>query len=293
MGDEDVLASRFEELRPRLRTLAYRMLGSPSEAEDAIQETWLRLARSDAQEIENLDGWLTTVLGRVCLNVLRSRRARREEPLPDYAVPELIVTRPSETDPEHEALLADAVGVALLVILDTLSPAERVAFVLRDMFAIPFEEIAGMLERSPEATRQLASRARRRVRGSAPTPDADRRRQREVVDAFFAAARGGDLERLVTLLDPQIVLRADFGPKRKPLRLEGPERVIKAARAGAAAGYELVPVLVNGIAGALSLENGRPFSLMAFTVVDGRIVAVDVLADRERLAALDVEALRS
>lgn len=293
MGDQDVLASRFEEARPRLRTLAYRMLGSPSEADDAVQETWLRLARSDAQAIENLDGWLTTVLGRVCLNVLRSRRARREQPLSDYAVPELIVTRPSETDPEHEALLADAVGVALLVVLDTLSPAERVAFVLHDMFAIPFEEIAGMLERSPEATRQLASRARRRVRGTAATPDADRKRQREVVDAFFAAARGGDLERLVALLDPEVVLRADFGAKRKPLRLEGPAQVIKGARAGAAAGYELVPVLVNGIAGALSLENGRPFSLMAFTVVNGRIVALDVLADRERLAALDVEALRS
>ncbi len=293
MGDEDVLASRFEELRPRLRTLAYRMLGSPSEADDAVQETWLRLARADAQAIENLDGWLTTVLGRVCLNVLRSRRARREEPLPDYAVPELIVTRASETDPEHEALLADAVGVALLVVLETLSPAERVAFVLHDMFAIPFEEIASMLERSPEAARQLASRARRRVRGTAATPDADRKRQREVVDAFFAAARGGDLERLVALLDPQVVLRADFGAKRKPLRLEGPERVIKGARAGAAGGYELVPVLVNGFAGALSLENGRPFSLMAFTVVNGRIIAMDVLADRERLATLDVEALRS
>ncbi len=293
MGDQDVLASRFEELRPRLRMLAYRMLGSPGEADDAVQETWLRLARSDAQAIENLDGWLTTVLGRVCLNALRSRRARREEPLPDYAVPELIVTRASETDPEHELLLADAVGVALLVVLETLSPAERVAFVLHDMFAIPFEELAGMLERSPEATRQLASRARRRVRGTAATPDADRTRQREVVDAFFAAARGGDLERLVALLDPQVVLRADFGAKRKPLRLEGPERVIKGARAGAAAGYELVPVLVNGVAGALSLENGRPFSLMAFTVVNGRIVAIDVLADRERLAALDVAALRS
>jgi len=293
MGDQDVLASRFEELRPRLRTLAYRMLGSRSEADDAVQETWLRLARSDAEAIENLDGWLTTVLGRICLNALRSRRARREEPLPDYAFPELIVTRASETDPEHEALLADAVGVALLVVLETLSPAERVAFVLHDMFAIPFEQIAGMLERSPEAVRQLASRARRRVRGSAASPDADRKREREVVDAFFAAARGGDLERLVALLDPQVVLRADFGAKRKPLRLEGPERVIKGARAGAAAGYELVPVLVNGIAGALSLDNGRPFSLMAFTVVNGRIIAMDVLADRERLAALDVEALRS
>ena len=292
MTAQDQLAERFEAARPRLRALAYRMLGSRSEADDALQETWLRLARNDAEAIANLDGWLTTVLGRVCLNALRARRARREGPLPEHSMPELTVTSTSASDPEHEALLADAVGVALLVVLETLSPAERVAFVLHDMFAVPFEEIATMLERSPDATRQLASRARRRVRGSA-VPDADRSRQREVVDAFFDAARGGDLERLVTLLDPQVVLRADWGPRRKALILEGPEPVIKASRAGGASGLDLLPVFVNGAAGAISLRAGEPFALMAFTVSDGRIVAIDVLADPERLARLDLEALRS
>ena len=291
MSANDQLAERFEAARPRLHALAYRMLGARGEVDDALQETWLRLARSDATVIENLDGWLTTVLGRVCLNALRARRSRREEPLHEQAMPELIVTSPTATDPEHEALLAEAVGVALLVVLETLSPAERVAFVLHDMFAVPFEELARMLDRSPDATRQLASRARRRVRGT-PVPDPDRSRQREVVDAFFAAARGGNLEALVALLDPQVVLRADWGPGRKAQRLEGPQRVVNAARVGAARGLDLLPVLVNGAAGALSLDGGAPFAVMAFTVVDERIVAIDVLADPDRLAVLDLDALR-
>ena len=211
MDEQGWLAERFEEHRSRLRAVAYRMLGSVSEADDAVQEAWLRLSRSDAGEIENLGAWLTTVVGRVSLDKLRSRRTRREQPL-DVHVPEPSVDRADGTDPEHEALLADSVGLALLVVLETLSPAERLAFVLHDIFAVPFDEIAPIVDRSPEATRQLASRARRRVRAENTVPDADLDAQREVVEAFLAAARDGDFDRLVAVLDPDVVLRPDFGP---------------------------------------------------------------------------------
>src|ERR687894_451573 len=213
MDEREFLAQQFEEHRTRLRAVAYRMLGSLSEADDAVQETWLRLNRTDAAGVENLGGWLTTVVARVSLNTLRSRRSRREEPL-DVRMPEPIVDRADGTDPEHEALLADSVGLAMLVVLETLSPAERLAFVLHDIFAVPFDEIAPIVDRSPEATRQLASRARHRVRAENTVPDVDVHAQREVVDAFLAAAREGDFDRLVSFLDPDIVLRSDFGPGR-------------------------------------------------------------------------------
>src|ERR671918_705508 len=212
MDERDWLAERFEEHRDRLRAVAYRMLGSLSDADDAVQEAWLRLNRSNADEIENLGAWLTTVVGRVSLNMLRSRRTQREEPLDAVHVPEPIIDRADGTDPEHEALLADSVGLALLVVLETLSPPERLAFVLHDIFAVPFDEIASIVDRSPEAARQLASRARRRVRPERTVPDVDVETQREVLDAFVAAARDGDFDRLVALLDPDVVVRADFGP---------------------------------------------------------------------------------
>src|SRR5687767_7133386 len=211
MDERDWLAERFDEHRTRLRAVAYRMLGSVNEADDAVQEAWLRLTRSDADEIENLGAWLTTVVGRVSLNMLRSRRARREQPL-SVRVPEPIVDRADGTDPEHEALLADSVGLALLVVLETLSPPERLAFVLHDIFAVPFDEIAPIVDRSPDAARQLASRARRRVRAERTVPDADLETQHEVIAAFLAAARQGDFDRLVAVLDPDVVLRQDFGP---------------------------------------------------------------------------------
>src|SRR5215213_7840144 len=237
MGEHDEwLAERFEEHRARLRAVAYRMLGSTSEAEDAVQEAWLRLVRSGAVGVENLGGWLTTVVARVCLNMLRSRRSRREESLEGplgetlgARVPDPIVGRADETNPEHEALLADSVGLALLVVLETLPPAERLAFVLHDIFSVPFEEIAPIVGRSPTATRQLASRARRRVRGAAPSPDADLTRQREVVDAFLAAARDGDFDRLVAVLDPDVVVRADFGPGRGVQETRGVAAVARQA----------------------------------------------------------------
>src|SRR5918995_3613746 len=213
MSERDWLGERFEEHRTRLRAVAYRMLGSLSEADDAVQETWLRLSRTDADEVENLGGWLTTVVARVSLNMLRSRRSRSEEPL-DVRMPEPIVDRADGTDPEHEALLADSVGLALLVVLETLNPPERLAFVLHDIFAVPFDEIAPILDRSPDAARKLASRARRRVRPERTVPDVDLETQREILDAFVAAARDGDFDRLVALLDPEVVVRADFGPAR-------------------------------------------------------------------------------
>jgi RNA polymerase sigma-70 factor (ECF subfamily) len=281
------LAERFEEQRPRLRAVAYRMLGSLSEADDAVQEAWLRAGRADTSGVENLDGWLTTVVARVCLNMLRARRSRREEPL-DVRMPDPIVGRVG--DPEQEALLADAVGLALQVVLDTLTPAERVAFVLHDLFAVPFEEIAPTIERSPAAARQLASRARRRVRGAAPAPDPDLARQREVVDAFFAAARDGDVDALVAVLDPDVVLRAEGGAARPHQTV-----TIRGARAVAAqaANYTRLaplvrPALVNGAAGIVVVAGGRTLSIMGFTVAGGKIVAIDVLADPERLAALDL-----
>jgi RNA polymerase sigma factor (sigma-70 family) len=285
MDENDWVAERFEEHRPRLQGVAYRMLGSLSEADDAVQDAWLRLSRSDASEIENLGGWLTTVVARVCLNVLRSRNARREEPL-DAHLPDPVIGPDGGLQPEDEALLADSVGLALLVVLDTLTPAERLAFVLHDMFELPFDEIAPMVGRSPEAARQLASRARRRVKGAdIPEPDPDLARQREVVDAFFSAARGGDFGALISVLDPDVGLRADFGDKRPgvPNVIRGAEAVARQAMLAALPHARLHPTLVNGAAGVVVTVNGRPFAVMGFTVAGGRIVEIDTIADPERV----------
>jgi RNA polymerase sigma-70 factor (ECF subfamily) len=285
MDDNDWLAERFEAHRPRLRAVAYRMLGSLAEADDAVQDTWLRLSRAGASEVENLGGWLTTVLARVCLNMLRSRTTRREEPL-DLRLPDPVISREGELEPEQEALLADSVGLALLVVLDTLSPAERLAFVLHDMFDLPFDEIAPMVGRSPEAARQLASRARRRVRGAeVPAPDPDLARQRGVVDAFFQAARGGDFDALVALLDPDVVLRSDFGPRRPaaPVVTRGAAAVARQALLGALPGAQLHPALVNGTAGVVITVKGRPFAVMGFTVTAGGIAEIDAIADPDRV----------
>jgi RNA polymerase sigma-70 factor (ECF subfamily) len=286
--DEAPLAEQFERYRPRLRAVAYRMLGSFNAADDAVQETWLRLSRVDASEIENLPGWLTTVVGRVCLNVLRSRRSRPEE-LAGAHVPDPVVTADPRSDPEREAELADSVGLALLIVLDVLTPPERVAFVLHDMFGVSFEEIAPVVGRSVPATRQLASRARRRVQVPAVTPD-DLIRQREVVDAFFAAARGGDLDALVAVLDPDVVLRSDGGRVRAVATafVEGAAAVAGRAITFAMPSATLVPVLVNGAAGVVVVTDDGPLSVMAFTVRDGTIVEIDILVDPERLGALDL-----
>ena len=292
MDEHEWLAERFEEHRSHLRAVAYRMLGSVSEADDAVQEAWLRLSRSDSREIENMGGWLTTVVGRVCLNMLRSRRTRREDPL-EVHVPEPIVSREDGVDPEQEALLADSVGLALLVVLETLSPAERLAFVLHDIFGVPFDEIGPMVDRSPAAARQLASRARRRVQGEAPAPDPDLGRQREVVDAFFAAAREGDFDALVAVLDPDVVLRSDGGTARPGAThvVHGAEAVGRRAMTFARLSPFVRPALVNGAAGVVVAPRGRVFSVMAFTVRDGRIVAIDGLADPDRLKELDLTVL--
>jgi RNA polymerase sigma factor (sigma-70 family) len=292
MDEHDRLAAQFEAHRPHLRAVAYRMLGSLSEADDAVQEAWLRLSRADTCAVANLGGWLTTVVARVCLNMLRTRRARREQPVGVH-MPDPIVDRADGIDPEHEALLADAVGLALLVVLDTLAPAERLAFVLHDLFAVPFEEIAPIVGRSPAAARQLASRGRRRVRGAAATPDADLGRQREVVDAFFAAARDGDFEVLVAMLDPEAVLRSDGGVARPSASM-----VVHGARAVAARAFTFAglspfvrPALVNGAAGVVVASRGRPYSVMGFTVEGGKIVAIDSLSDPTRLRRLDLSIL--
>src|SRR4051794_33984024 len=277
MDQRDWLAERFEDHRTHLRAVAYRMLGSLSEADDAVQEAWLRLSRSDTDQIENLDGWLTTVVARVSLNMLRSRRTRREEPL-GVRIPDPIVDRADGTDPEHEALLADAVGLALLVVLETLTPAERLAFVLHDMFAVPFDEIATIVDRSPEATRQLASRARRRVRAEDTVPDADLNAQREVVDAFLAAAREGDFERLLAVLDPDVVLRADFGREGGLQEVRGAEAVLQRAQVYASLELDMRPALVNGAVGSVAMRDGRPFSVGAITVRGGKIVEMDFIA---------------
>ena len=288
--DQQVLsAERFEQFRPRLRAVAYRMLGSLSEADDAVQESWLRVSRSDAGEVENLGGWLTTVVARVSLNMLRSRERRREEPL-DVRVPDPIVGPAEGGDPEHETLLADSVGLALMVVLDALAPAERLAFVLHDMFSVPFDVIAPIIERSPAAARQLASRARRRVRDKAPAPDADVSRQREVVDAYLTAARHGDFEALLGVLHPDIVLRSDGGKARARYTavLRGAQEVGRqAVRAARRLAPFARPALVNGAAGVVTVAGGRVVSVMGFTVVDGKVVAIDVLADPERLAGLE------
>ena len=293
MTDEDWLAERFEDNRTRLRAVAYRMLGSLSEADDAVQESWLRLSRSDTSGIENLSGWLTTVIARVCLNMLRSRKSRREEPLGVH-LPDPIVSRADLIDPEQAALLADSVGLALLVILETLAPDERLAFVLHDMFAVPFDEIAPIVGRSPTAARQLASRARRRVQRSVAVPDADLTRQRKVVDAFLAAARAGDFDALLAVLDPDVVLRADRGAVPP-----GTLRVVRSARAVAEGaltfsrlGKFARPALVNGSPGIVSwLPDGRPLAVMGFTVRSGKIVEINILADPARLSQLDLAIL--
>jgi RNA polymerase sigma-70 factor, ECF subfamily len=292
MDEREWLAERFEEHRTHLRAVAYRMLGSLSEADDAVQEGWLRLNRSDANEIENLGGWLTTVVARVCLNMLRSRRTHREEPMSVH-IPDPVVGREDEFDPDHEVLLADSVGLALLVVLETLDPAERLAFVLHDMFAVPFDEIAPMVGRSPTAARQLASRARRRVQGAAAVPDTDLTRQREVVDAFFAASREGDFEALVAVLDPDVVVRSDGGVARPGASfvMRGAEEVAASALTFRRLSPFVRPALVNGAAGVVVAPHGRPFSVLAFTVRNGKIVEIDAIADSERLARLDLAGL--
>jgi RNA polymerase sigma factor (sigma-70 family) len=290
VDEHDWLAARFEEHRTRLRAVAYRMLGSLSEADDAVQEAWVRLARPDADEIENLGGWLTTVVARLSLNTLRSRNRRREEPLGVH-LPDPIVDPADGTDPEHEALLADSVGLALLVVLETLSPPERLAFVLHDMFAVPYDEIAPIIERSPEATRQLASRARRRLQGERTAPDPDLERQREVVEAFLAAAREGEFDALVAVLDPDVVSRADFGGGRWR-EVRGAEAVAANARAFARSGLEVHVALINGAVGVVSMRaDGRPFSIGGVTVRDGKIVELDFLLDPQRLAHVDLTVL--
>ena len=293
MDERDWLAERFEQHRTRLRSVAYRMLGSLSEADDAVQETWLRLSRSDASAVEDLGGWLTTVVGRVSLDMLRSRRSRREQPI-DVHVPEPIVDRADGTDPEHEALLADSVGLALLVVLETLSPAERLAFVLHDIFAVPFDEIAPIVDRSPEAARQLASRARRRVRAEKTVPHADLDAQRDIVEAFLAAGRGGDFDRLVAVLDPDVVLRRDFGPLAAPSlsrEVRGAEEVARQALIASRLGLVAKPALVNGAYGWVATRDGEPFSIGGITVRGGKIAEIDALVDPERLRELDLTIL--
>jgi RNA polymerase sigma factor (sigma-70 family) len=288
MDERDWLAQRFEEHRPRLRAVAYRVLGSTSEADDAIQEAWIRLSRSKAGEIDNLEAWLVTVVGRVALNMLRSRKTRREEPL-DH-LPDPIVDRLDRVDPEHEALLADSVGLALLVVLEKLTPAERLAYVLHDMFAVPFGQIGAVLDRSPDAARQLASRGRRRIRGARPTLDADASAQQEVVEAFIAAARDGDFDALVAVLDPEVVERIDTGSGTL-LEVRGAEEVASRAMSVSQLGIAVRRALVNGVPGWVSLLDGQVFAIAGLTVQNGRITTMDILADRARLAQLDLTVL--
>jgi RNA polymerase sigma-70 factor, ECF subfamily len=293
MNKLEVLADRFEEQRPHLRAVAYRMLGSLSEADDAVQETWLRVSRADSGGIENLRGWLTTITARVCLNTLKSRNSRPEEPVGAH-VPDPIISLDDRLDPEQEVLIADSVGLALLVVLDALEPAERLAFVLHDMFAVPFDEIAPIVERSPAATRQLASRARRRVQGATPFPDADLSSQREVIDAFLAASREGDFQALIAILDPEVVLRADRGalPAGASQVVRGAPAVAEQTMAFARSRRgEATPALINGEAGVVWAAHGRPYSVVAFTVRRGRIVAINVLADPARLQHLAFDVL--
>jgi RNA polymerase sigma factor (sigma-70 family) len=290
MPDKDWLAERFEANRAHLRSIAFRMLGSQAEADDAVQEAWMRLSRSDASQVDNLRAWLTTVVGRVCLNMLRSRRTRREASLETH-VPDPLLSPEDGLDPEQEALLGDSVGLAMLVVLDTLTPAERVAFVLHDVFAVPFDEVAPIVGRTPAAARQLASRARRRVQG-APVPDADLDRQWAVVDAFLAAARAGDFERLLAVLDPDVVVRSDGGAARPELTslVRGAQAV--AQQAMAFRRLAATRALVNGVPGGVAwAPDGSPFSVLALTVRHGMIVRIDVLADPERLRRLDLAVL--
>lgn len=293
MIETDDLAEQFETHRPHLKAVAYRMLGSLSEAEDAVQDAWLRLSRADTDNVENMGGWLTTTVARLCLDMLRTRKWRGEESFGVH-LPDPIVTRADSANPEQEALLDDSVGLALIVVLQTLSPPERVAFVLHDVFGVSFDEIAAIVGRTPAAARQLASRARRRVRGGAPAPDADLDRQREVVEAFLKASRAGNFDALLAVLDPDVVLRSDFGP-RAPVAskvVRGAQEVANQASLGAKAGGSLHPVLVNGASGVLvRLPSGKPFALLSFTVAGGRIVAIEVLGDPARLQQLDLDDL--
>src|SRR5579859_311036 len=290
MNENEWLAERFEEHRAHLRAVAYRMLGSLTAADDAVQDAWLRLSRSGAGEVENLGGWLTTIVARVCLNMLRARNTRREESF-EVHLPDLVIRPDGELQPEEEALLADAVGLALLVVLDTLAPAERLAFVLHDLFEVPFEEIAPLVDRTPAAARQLASRARRRVKGAEiPVPDADLARQRDVVDAFFLATRGGEFDALVALLDPDVVLRIDAGAwhPAASMVLHGATAVARQTLSGLASSLarpavHLRPVLVNGAAGVVVTVGGQPMTVMSFTVAEGKIVEIDAIADPERV----------
>ncbi|MEU5028663.1 sigma-70 family RNA polymerase sigma factor [Streptomyces milbemycinicus] len=296
MSDKELLAQRFEEHRSHLRAVAYRMLGSLNEADDAVQETWLKLSRSDVSEVQNLGGWLTTVAGRVCLDMLRSRSSRREEPLPDQQdgpirLPDPVVSGPGGVDPEQEMLVADSVGIALMIVLQTLAPAERLAFVLHDLFAVPFDEIAPILGRTSASTRQLASRARRRVEGAAPAADTDRARKREVVDAFLTASRGGDFDALLAVLDPDVVARSDGGTLRPSLLRRGAQDVASQAITFARIAEAARPVLINGSPGVVSVAEGRVVSVMAFTIRGGRITALDILTDPERIAGMDLGAL--
>jgi RNA polymerase sigma factor (sigma-70 family) len=293
MDERDWLVEHFEAHRPHLRAVAYRMLGSLAEADEAVQDSWLRVSRAGADGIENFGGWLTTIVARVCLNALQARKARPEDSAGVH-LPDPIVRRADALDPEHEMLMADSVGLALQIVLDTLSPAERLAFVLHDMFDVPFDEIGPMVGRSATAARQLASRARRRVHGaSVPAPDPDLARQREVVDAFFAAAHRGDFDALVAVLDPDVVVRSDGGEGRPALSFvrRGAADVARTALASAQPAAVRIPVLVNGAAGVVAMTNGRPFAVMGFTVARGKIAEIDCVLDPERLARLDLAVL--
>ncbi|MFF2083336.1 sigma-70 family RNA polymerase sigma factor [Nocardia sp. NPDC058176] len=291
MHDAQFLAEEFEDHRTHLRSVAYRMLGSSTEADDAVQEAWLRLARTDTTGVGNLGGWLTTVVGRVCLDMLRTRQRRDEQSLDIAHLPDPVIVSATTPDPEHEALLADSVGLALLVVLESLSPAQRLAFVLHDIFAMPYEQIAPIVDRTPQTTKKLASQARRRVQGATPGPDPDLPRQRRVVDAFLLAARGGDFDELVRMLDPEVVLRADAGAAMRVIRGA-------AAVAGQAETFQRMatrctvhPAVVNGRAGLVNTVDGTPFSVIGFTVVEDRITAIDILSDHDRLAGLDLTAV--
>jgi len=292
MDDQQWLAERFEQHRGRLQAVAYRMLGSLTEADDAVQETWLRTSRADATGVDNLGAWLTTIVARVSLNMLRARRSRPEEPVGPH-VPEPVIDPAEGTSPEHEALLADAVGLALLVVLEALSPSERLAYVLHDMFDVPFDEIAPIVERSPQAARQLASRARRRVRSADPPRDGDHSAQRAVVDAFLAASRDGDFDALIAVLHPDVVYRADRGAAAADgsVELRGAPDVAGQAAAFAQSGLLIKPVLINGAPGIISSRDGKPFSVIGFTVTAGQIAEIDILMDPARLQQLDLSAL--
>ena len=288
MNEQSWQLEQFERYRPHLRAVAYRMLGSVTEADDALQEAWLRLSRADSDDVDNMGGWLTTVVGRVCLDMLRARRSRQEDYVGSW-LPEPIVSLDEETDPEREAILADSVGLALLVVLETLTPAERLAFVLHDMFAVPFDEIAPIVGRTPAAARQLASRGRRRVQGAEPTPDTDVRGQREIVDAFLAAARGGDFDALLAVLDPDVVFRADPGKIERLARprTTGADAVATELLSRAPRFAQLArPALVNGTAGLVVGPEGKPFAVVGFSIAGGRIVAIDLITNPDKLGGL-------